>query len=150
MTDLNVKINGTAETSARFIAGARQFKIVIDEPPALGGEDFGANPVEYLLASYAGCINVVAHLTARELGIQIKKLTISVSGNLNPSKLFGLSNEERAGFKHIQVDFSPETDATPEKIEEWVEVIKDRCPINDNLSSPTPLSFNIPVTTRVA
>jgi len=150
MTDLNVKIEGTAETSARFIAGARQFKIVIDEPPTLGGEDLGANPVEYLLASYAGCINVVAHLTAKELGIQIKKLTISVSGNLNPAKLFGLSDEERAGFKHIQVDFSPETDASPEKVEGWIEVIKNRCPINDNLSSPTPLTFQLAISSKVA
>ena len=75
MTDLNFQIQGEAETAARFVAGARQFSIVIDEPPTLGGDDLGANPVEYLLASYAGCINVVAHLTAKELGIKVEKLS---------------------------------------------------------------------------
>jgi uncharacterized OsmC-like protein len=143
MTDLIFKIDGVAQTGARFQANTRQFKLVIDEPPALGGDDEGANPVEYLLASYAGCINVVAHLTARELGIKVEKLSIAISGNINPARLFGQSDEERAGFKQIDVDFSPITDASPELTSQWISVIKNRCPINDNLSSPTPLSFNL-------
>ncbi len=142
MADLKVKIEGEAQTAARFSVKARQFKIVIDEPPHLGGEDLAANPVEYLLASYAGCINVVAHLTARELGITIKKLGLAIEGNINPAKLLGLSDEERAGFKQINVQFSPVSDATPEQIENWIDTIKKRCPINDNLTSPTPLLFN--------
>ena len=143
MADLTFKIEGEAQTAARFDANARQFALVIDEPPALGGEDLGANPLEFLLASYAGCINVVAHLTARELGITVKKLSIAVTGNLNPARLFGQSQEERAGFKQIDVAFTPITDASPELTAKWIKAIKDRCPINDNLSSPTPLSFNL-------
>jgi len=108
----------------------------------LGGDDLGANPVEYLLASYAGCINVVAHLTAKELGIKVEKLSIKVDGNLNPARLFGQSDDERAGFKQIDVQFSPITDASNELTQEWIAAIKNRCPINDNLISPTPLTFN--------
>jgi uncharacterized OsmC-like protein len=143
MADLVFKIEGEAQTAARFHANTRQFKLVIDEPPTLGGEDLGANPVEYLLASYAGCINVVAYLTARELGINIEKLSIAISGNLNPARLFGHSDDERAGFKQIDVEFSPITDASPELTAQWIKSIKNRCPINDNLSSPTPLSFSL-------
>jgi uncharacterized OsmC-like protein len=143
MSDLKFSIEGEAQSAARFSASARQFNIVIDEPPQLGGEDLGANPVEYLLASYAGCINVVAHLTARELGIELEKLEIAVQGNINPARLFGQSDEERAGFKQIDVQFSPVTNAAPELVEEWIKVIKNRCPINDNLAFATPLTFNL-------
>lgn len=143
MADLNFKIVGEAQTGARFVAGARQFSIVIDEPPALGGDDLGANPVEYLLASYAGCINVVAHLAAKELGIHVEKLGIEVSGNLNPERLLGQADAERAGFKQIDVKFSPITDADPEQVSQWIERIKDRCPINDNLANITPLTFSL-------
>ncbi len=143
MADLIFKIEGEAQTAARFDANARQFTLVIDEPPTLGGDDLGANPVEFLLAGYAGCLNVVAHLTARELGIKVEKLTISVSGNINPARLLGQSDEERAGFKHISVNFTPVTDASTELTEQWIKAIKSRCPINDNLASPTPLSFNL-------
>ncbi len=151
MSDLTISIEGTAETAARFSANARQFNVVIDEPPHLGGEDLAANPVEYLLASYAGCINVVAHLTARELGINVEKLKIAVGGNINPARLFGESEEERAGFKQINVQFSPVTDASPELIAKYIKIIQNRCPVNDNLALPTPLTFNyipkeVPVT----
>ncbi len=143
MADLIFKIEGEAQTAARFDANVRQFTLVIDEPPALGGDDLGANPVEFLLAGYAGCLNVVAHLTARELGIKVEKLTIAVSGNLNPARLLGQSEDDRAGFKQIDVAFTPITDASPELTGEWIKAIKNRCPINDNLASPTPLSFNL-------
>lgn len=143
MSDLTFRIKGEAQTAARFLANARKFNIVVDEPPALGGDDLGASPVEYLLASYAGCINVVAHLTAKELNIKVEKLRISISGNINPARLFGQSDAERAGFKQIDVVFEPITDASPELTEKWIETIKNRCPINDNLTSPTPISFKL-------
>ncbi len=143
MSDLTFKIQGEAQTAARFSANARQFNLVIDEPPALGGDDRGASPVEYLLASYAGCINVVAHLTAKELGIELEKLKIEVSGNLNPAKLFGQPGSERAGFKNIEVKFIPVTNAPTETIKKWIDTIKNRCPVNDNLANPTPMSFNL-------
>ena len=89
MADLTIQVEGQAQTAARLDAKARQFSILIDEPPALGGDDLAANPVEYLLASYAGCINVVAHLTAKELGIKIERLKIQIEGDLNPSSIIG-------------------------------------------------------------
>ena len=143
MADLNFKVDGNAESATRLNVMARNFNIVVDEPPALGGEDKGANPVEYLLASYAGCINVVAHLTAKELGLQLDGLKISVNGNLNPDKLFGVETDDRAGFKSITVDFEPRTTASEAEIENWVNVVKQRCPINDNLSNPTPINLNV-------
>ena len=143
MSDLIFQVEGKAQTAARLEAKARQFSIVVDEPPALGGDDLGANPVEYLLASYAGCINVVAHLTAKELGIGLTGLQIKVEGDINPARLFGQSDDERAGFKQIRVEFAPETDASPERVSEWIEIIKNRCPINDNLANPTPLVLDV-------
>ena len=76
-------------------------------------------------------------------GIKVEKLSIAISGNINPARLFGQSDNERAGFKQIDVEFSPITDASPELTSQWIASIKNRCPINDNLSSPTPLSFNL-------
>ena len=58
MSNLNFIIEGEAQTAARFEANAKQFWIVIDEPLSLGGDDKGANPVEYLLASFGGCLKL--------------------------------------------------------------------------------------------
>ncbi|KMQ50744.1 OsmC family protein [Chitinispirillum alkaliphilum] len=128
---------------AKTVIKARQFSIVIDEPKELGGTNEAANPVEYLLASLAGCINVVGHLVAKEHSINLTGLKIEISGNLNPSKLFGKPSEDRTGFKEITVKLLPETDASAEALQKWVEEIEKRCPINDNIFNATPVKVTV-------
>jgi uncharacterized OsmC-like protein len=143
MSDLNFSIKGVSENPTKFVAEARNFKIVVDEPPTLGGTDHGANPVEYLLASYAGCLNVMGHLIADELGFKLDRLEIEVHGNLNPDRLFGKSFTERAGFKKIQVTLKPHSEANPDLLKKWIKEIENRCPINDNLGSITPIDIEV-------
>lgn len=143
MSDLTFSVKGVSKNPTKFEAEARDFKIIIDEPPALGGNDHGANPVEYLLASYAGCLNVMGHLVADELGFKLKKLEIEVSGDINPDRLFGKSLAERAGFKGIHVTLKPQADVTPEVLKSWTEEIEHRCPINDNISNLTPTRIEV-------
>lgn len=143
MSDLNFYVKGVSETPTKFIAEARNFQIIVDEPPTLGGADHGPNPVEYLLASYAGCLNVMGHLIAQELGFSIDKLEIEVSGNLNPARLFGTSFTERAGFKQIEIKLKPQTNADRTLLEKWLEEVENRCPVNDNLSQPTPIAITL-------
>lgn len=145
MSDLKFSVVGDARSQTSFVANARHFSVVIDEPPSLGGEDLGANPVEYLLASYAGCVNVMAHLIAKELDIKLQKLSIQVEGNINPNRLFGTSFEERAGFKSISLSLIPVSDASPELLNKWLFEIKKRCPINDNLVNPTPVEVLVEI-----
>jgi len=102
-----------------------------------------ANPVEYLLAGFAGCLNVVAHLVAREQGIDLKSLKISVDGDINPARLLGLSSDDRAGFQSLRVHLIPDTDATPVAIKKWLETVEDRCPVRDNLANHTPLHIGV-------
>src|SRR5690554_7369291 len=86
MTKLTFAINGENRNATRLDVDARQFRVVVDEPVQLGGSDAGPNPVEYILAGYAGCLNVVGHLVAKEMGMSIHKLSVEVSGDLNPAR----------------------------------------------------------------
>ncbi|MCK9410938.1 MAG: OsmC family protein [Prolixibacteraceae bacterium] len=140
---LNFSIKGGNENPTKFVANARNFKVIVDEPAALGGTDHGPNPVEYLLAGYAGCLNVVAHLVAKELGIEIKKLAIEVDGDLNPAKFLGQSNDDRAGFQSINVSINIDTDADQLSIDKWLKEVENRCPINDNLRNTTPVNVKV-------
>ena len=65
MTKLTFAINGENRNATRLDVDARQFRVVVDEPVQLGGSDAGPNPVEYILAGYAGCLTVVGHLVAK-------------------------------------------------------------------------------------
>ncbi len=143
MSDLNFSIKGVSENPTKFVAEARNFKIVIDEPSTLGGTDHGANPVEYLLASYAGCLNVMGHLIAGELGFKLEKLEIEINGSLNPERLFGTSFSERAGYNNIQVTLKPYAEVTTKLLKKWLKAVENRCPINDNLKNVTPIEIQI-------
>jgi uncharacterized OsmC-like protein len=139
MPDANFRVRAVSESRARVAVKARNFTMIVDEPPNLGGDDKGASPVEYVLAALAGCLNVVGHLVADEMGFKIKRLEIDVYGPLNPARLFGKSYEDRAGFKEITAEMKVETDADEETLKKWVEAVEDRCPVSDNLGNSTPV-----------
>ena len=139
MPDANFRVRAVSESPTRVAVKARNFTMIVDEPPNLGGDDKGANPVEYVLAALAGCLNVVGHLVANEMGFQIDKLEIDVYGPLNPARLFGESYEDRAGYKEITAEMKFDTDADEETLKKWVEAVEDRCPVTDNLGNSTPV-----------
>jgi uncharacterized OsmC-like protein len=143
MSDLIFSVKGESASPAKFIANTRNFKLIIDEPEDLGGTDENANPVEYILAGLAGCLNVVGHLVAKELGFTINKLKVEVEGNINPDRLFGVSTNERAGFKEINLKLVPETDAAIETLASWLKIVQDRCPVKDNLLNTTPVKISV-------
>lgn len=143
MSDLIFKVKGQSTSATQFIAKARSFKLIIDEPEDFGGTNEDANPVEYILAGLAGCLNVVGHLVAKELGFILKNLKIEVSGNINPDRLFGTSKKERAGFKEIFLNLIPETEADIETLVKWLKIVEDRCPVKDNLLNITPVKVSV-------
>ncbi|MFA6110944.1 MAG: OsmC family protein [Candidatus Latescibacterota bacterium] len=143
MSDLQFAVSASSESPARVRVATRQFTMTIDEPPELGGQDQGANPVEYLLAALAGCLNVVAHLVAREQGIALRGLTVNASGEVNPDRLLNVPTTDRAGFKGIRVELGVDTDASPEALAQWRQVVESRCPVSDNLNQPTPVTIEV-------
>uniref|UniRef100_A0A832I946 OsmC family peroxiredoxin n=1 Tax=Pseudothermotoga hypogea TaxID=57487 RepID=A0A832I946_9THEM len=141
--DLKFSISATSETPTRTQVKARNFTMYVDEPPQLGGEDKGANPVEYLLAALAGCLNVVGHMVAEEMNIKLDGLTIDIEGILNPAKFQGKSDAERAGYKEINVTIRAKTNAPDDVLKKWIETVESRCPVSDNIANPTPVKFNV-------
>ncbi len=137
MTDLKFRVKAHSENPTKTIVKARGFELIIDEPSDLGGTDQGANPVEFVLAAYAGCLNVMAHVCAKELGFELKGVKIDIVGNLNPARLFGQSFEERAGYKEIRATIHPDCNADAETLSKWKAAIMNRCPVGDNLKNAT-------------
>ncbi len=119
MSNLQINYSGESYSPTKFVGSSRNFSITIDEPPALGGTDHGAMPVEYTLASLAGCLNVVAFVIAKELEIEIKSLKIHVEGTINPDKFLTGDSPDRAGFKDISVKLEVDSDADSALLNKW-------------------------------
>ena len=143
MPELNFNATAKSESSTKTVVQADCFKMTIDEPAGLGGTNEGANPVQYLLAALAGCLNVMGHIIAKEMGFELRCLDIHLDGDLDPGKLFGKSDEKRAGYSEIRVTVKPDTDADEETIKKWLEAVEERCPVSDNLKNPTPVIIKL-------
>ncbi len=143
MADMNFRAKATAISATKTLVKSRGFEMIVDEPAELGGTNEGANPVEFILAAYAGCLNVMGHVLAQELKMNLNGLQIDLVGNLNPARLMGSSYEDRAGYKEIKVVMKPDTDADDATIEKWLEGVLDRCPVGDNLKNITPVKVEV-------
>ena len=143
MSIVKFAIKGESKTATKLEAKARSFSFVIDEPGALGGTNEAPNPVEYLLGSLAGCLNIVLHLEAKEHNVIINKLKIDIDGDLDPAKFVGLPGFNRSGFQHININIILEADATEEIINAIINKAKARCPISDNISGVTQINYTV-------
>ena len=143
MSNLTFSVKGRNENATRFVANARHFQMIVDEPEELGGTDQAANPVEFLMAAYAGSLNVMGHIVAKEIGIDLRSLEIEIEGDIDPTKVFGKPSVNRPGYQEIRVRLAPDTDATPAQLEIWLETVEARCPVNDNLLNPTPVHLEV-------
>ena len=140
MADLTFRIDAQMASAAKTVVRARGFEMIVDEPVSLGGTDSAPNPVEYVLAAFAGCLNVMGNLIAKEMAFELRGLDIRIRGELNPARLFGTSDADRAGYKSITVEMIPDCDADAATLEAWLHAVEARCPVSDNVQNSTPVT----------
>lgn len=142
MSLVNIKVSGNSIPNEQFVVRAGNYKIGIGENQT-NPELNAPCPVEYILAGYAGCLNIVGAIVAKELDIDIKSVQIDISGTLDVDKYLGTPTVERAGFQAIEVTVKPISDAPTETLQKWIAIVESRCPVNDNLFNHTPISLNL-------
>jgi uncharacterized OsmC-like protein len=140
---MNFKIKAKSESPTKTVVTARGFKMVIDEPKMLGGENLGANPVEYLLGALSGCLNVVGHIVAQEMGFDFNGMEIDIEGGLNPAKFMGKPSDERTGYQFIDAKIKLNTEMDSETLKKWVKEVEERCPVSDNIGNATPITISL-------
>lgn len=82
--EVKVTVHGESETPTRMKIKSGNFEMIIDEPENMGGSNMGPSPVQVLLMSLAGCINVTGHQVARQRGMKLKGMKIKIDGKLMP------------------------------------------------------------------
>jgi uncharacterized OsmC-like protein len=138
-------VKARSENPTKTVAEARGFNIILDEPEDLGGTNEGPNPVEYILAALSGCLNVLGHMVAGEMGFNLRGLEFELEGDLNIDKCTGKNTKDRAGYKEIRVTVKPDTDADQTTLDKWLKAIELRCPVSDNIANTTPVKISLEV-----
>ena len=138
---MSVTIHAESESATRMKLKAGKFEMIIDEPAFMGGSDLGPSPIQVLLMSLAGCLNVTGHEVAKQRGMKLNGMKIKIDGTMNPCTFIGCSYEERAGFQTVNVSVKANFDnSTKEEVDSWLKETEARCPVTDNIKDSTKIN----------
>ncbi len=135
-----VSVKSTMAHGFRIDAQIREHAVVIDQMPP-GGNNEGPTPLELFFFSLAGCIASISRMVAMQKKIDLKGVEIEVSGDVDIDVLLGKHKNARAGFESIEVKVDIDSDMTQEEKEAFLHEVDSRCPVSDNISSPTPVKI---------
>ena len=121
-------LEATATSRCRLEASTRQHTVIIDEPAVRGGSDSAATPLETMLASFLACLNVISHLIADEMGIEIEDLSMSLDAAFDTD---GIRNTTPTTlpFPEIALTMNVTTSASDAEIAQLREDLGKRCPM---------------------
>jgi uncharacterized OsmC-like protein len=106
-----------------------EWKLQLDEPVEDGGSNSGANPMQYFIASLAGCQNEQAQVVAEELSLNITQININVEIDLDLSGFMGETDHSNNSYKQVRMTATVAGDASDEDIKKLGQKVDDRCPI---------------------
>jgi uncharacterized OsmC-like protein len=122
-----------------------KFTIIADEPPSMRGTDTGMNPVEMLLCSLGACQCITARFFARSQQIDLQDFRVELEGDLDPAGFIKGTQDVHPGFRQIRTTIYIKAKAPEEKINQFVEFVKKRCPVGDTLLQGVPIVENFVV-----
>jgi uncharacterized OsmC-like protein len=125
----------------------RRFKLSVDEPFELLGENTAPNPQEYLMTALNACIMVGYVAGAAVNGITLSKVEIETSGQLDLRGFLGLDANVKPGYESIQYVVRIKGNGTQEKFKEIHENVMKTSPNYFNVSQPVRLDGQLVVET---
>ena len=136
-----ISIEARADDKYRVAVQAGEHTLVVDQAPSAGGTGAGANPIEYLLASLAGCLATTARIIASQRRLDLQGMDIKVEGSFDPGILLGKSRDGRAGVTGIKVRVALDSAMPEGERQSFLEELRLRCPISDTIAAATPLTI---------
>lgn len=124
-----IRMTAAAPTAARTHVRILQHELVMDEPEARHGTDLGPSPLDTLVASLAGCTNVLLNKIAAENGIEVHDLDMELSSDLNVRGILGIENIDRP-LERIELAIRFSTSAPEDKIEILKSRLSERCAVS--------------------
>lgn len=105
----------------------------IDEPTHLGGTDQAPNPVEYLLGSLGGCINVLVVTFAEQFSVEVNDVQVHIEGDLDPDGFLGKNPNVRPGYEEIRYHIDIDSPSPTENVQALIHHVEKVCPVKDTL-----------------
>jgi uncharacterized OsmC-like protein len=137
------KIQGFYGAGTEDTSRSQPFYLEGDEPPVLLGSNAAPNAVETVLHALASCLAVGFIYNAAAQGIRVDRLDFSLQGDLDLHGFLGLSDQVRAGYDNIRVEYRVKSDAPREKLEALCDYVQRTSPVVDIIRNPVPVTVTL-------
>ena len=118
---------------------------VVDEPPALLGDDTAPNPSEAALAALGTCISVGVHANAVDRGIVISKLELELEADINITSVWGVgdTSEKPVGFTDVRIKAHIDAAAPRAELDKLLQYVLAWSPVTGTYTKPVPVSATL-------
>ena len=143
------RASGSLTTGVATQVAAGRHTFVIDEPPALGGED--AAPTRWSSRSPASCRARSSPIGSgrTSFGVAVDGIDVSAEGDLDVRGIFGLHEGVRAGFGAVRVTVRIAGPEPEERYRELKAAVDAHCPVLDLFVNPTQVTTALEVAAPV-
>ena len=125
--------------------GASNHEFIIDAPAGLDGTDEGPSPLLAILSCIGACLIAVTRFWAKIMDIEIEDMKVFSRGSINLSGIFGLDEDELAGFKKLEPVIRIKANAPKEKVQEMMDQVLSHCPVITNFEGATPIEPKVQI-----
>lgn len=115
----------------------RAHKLLVDEPPAFGGDDLSASPVELVLAALGSCQIIMFSALAATRQIELEECEVTLKARLNVRGLLGIKENNQAvypGFSSINYETNIKSSASQKELKTLIDDVEKQCPVMDMLT----------------
>lgn len=144
-TKSEVTISELTAGGQNIAAPDRNFKLTISEPPPLGGNDEGPNPMECLAAALCGCLTAGIASNAALFETELEKIEVSVEADFNLLGLLGVDRSVPTGADEIRytVRLKGKSGVSSDALRRSKETIDKRSPVRNTLANPLRISTEV-------
>ncbi|MFL5332809.1 MAG: OsmC family protein [Geminicoccaceae bacterium] len=111
--------------------------------PASGGSGLQACSGDMLLEALAACAGVTLSAVATALGIEVRRGTVSVEGDLDFRGTLGVAKDAPVGFRTIRLDFALDTEASEEQLASLLKLTERYCVVLQTLRAPAEFNASL-------
>lgn len=119
------------------------FHVDADHPEQFAAGNVGMSPVELVLSGLGSCLTAGVAAVAQNRGIQLKKVSAVIEGDMDLAGILGIDSDVRNGFSGINVTFEIEADATAEEIAAVVAQSQKRSAVFDIITNPGTVNVKV-------
>lgn len=142
-TKAEVSISELEAGGQNIAREGRDFKLVVDEPPELGGTDEAPNPVEHVLGGLCGCLTAGIATNAALFETPLDKIEVEVQANWDLHGVLGLNRDVPNGALNLHYKVNLKGEGDKEKIQRSKETLDRKSPIRNTLELPLKITTEI-------